>query len=171
MKILFNPEKGSDIANFIYNGVMLDPHPKGQLKQYEDRVAQELIDTFEFLEFVTPEQAQDILKKPKLEFKCELCDYASDKKIGLLGHMRGHKEAIQKAKEPAIDPNIIPVATGKKLTTANPLTAIEEDDLSNGTDKDGVEWYGEGLVEENLSFERIKPAGQGHFGGEALYDS
>ena len=168
MKILFNPKIGSDVSKFIYNGVMLDPHLKEQLKQYENGAAEALKETFSFLEEVTPEQAQDILKRPKLEFKCEICDYASEKKIGLLGHMRGHKEEEKKAAAPVIDPNLIPIASGKKVGRPDPLSIPLENDLVNGADKDGVEWYGEGLVEENSSFERIKPVGQGHFGGESL---
>ena len=40
-------------------------------------------------------------------------------------------------------------------------------DIPNGTDKDGVDWYGEGLEVDNRSqdFSAVRQSGKGHFIG------
>src|SRR3990167_9084148 len=98
MIIVFNPKHGAPINKFVINGIMLDPHKVGEMKQYDDSTGKILLENYGFLQELTPKQAEDILAQPKnLSFKCEYCEYATDKKIGLMGHMRGHQDEIVKA--------------------------------------------------------------------------
>ena len=168
MIILLNPKKpkGSDISGFMAKGAAVEDHKTGEIKQYEDSIAKALVKTFEFLEELTPQQAEKYLAEPKVgEFKCEYCDFSTDVKVALAGHMRSHKNEIAKANEPAIDPNKIPVA---QTTQVRPPQR-QNDPTQNGKDKDGVEWYGEGVQELNKSSMRAMPeAGRGHFRGGSL---
>ena len=143
MKILYNPKNGSPIEKFIFNGIMLAPHKVGGLKQYDDAAATELLKLFGFLEEKTPIQAQEIINKQEAKFKCEYSKYESDKKIGLIGHMRGHEKEIKKAKEPAVDPSVVPVAEGTKVEPRNlPSATHPQDSL-----KIDSSFYGPGLIE------------------------
>jgi len=190
MKIVLNPADGAPISDFIYKGAKLDTHyPAGYttpqntiskgLLQYEDDVADSLIETFGFLEIIDEAKAKQILEKKDEEFKCDFpgCDFVSNKKIGLLGHQRSHEKSRKELEKPAIDPSIVPIAKthlktetesvfgksggGKPIDTA----AL---DIPNGIDKDGVEWSGEGLTVENKSaqsFSKVRKPGQAHFVG------
>ena len=176
MKILYNPQSGSPIQNVYFDGIRRfskldnqEPFIPGQLLQFEDKEADFYLDTWGFLELVTPEQAADIIKKPKLELKCDHCDFATNTKIALLGHNRKHKDEQDKQKEPVIDPNLVPVVGGQKI--ASPLTPEVDGDglaLPDGLDKDGVAWYGGGLTEESPSLSKVPMGGHGHFVGGAL---
>lgn len=171
MKIVYNPKDGAPISRFIFKGVMLDLHPVGELKQYDDLTADALIENYEFLEIVTPDQAKDILSKPKpAQYKCQYCEKEFTEKIALTGHMRSHKDEIRKDGDPQVDESLIPVANGKKVIGQSEMKKIEDDysikgEIPNGSDADGVSWYGEGLTEEKGSLSKITPIGQrGHFG-------
>lgn len=171
MQIIFNPKTGAPIKGFIYDGVLIEEHPVGKLKQYEENVAEALVENFGFLEKVTVEQAQKMLAQPKEgAFKCEYCDFSTDHKIALAGHTKSHAEQVEAAKLPAIDENLIPVAGGKKVVSLNETRAAEKallngQDLPAGLDMDGVEWTGAGLTEENSSLTKAPKLGQsGHFG-------
>ena len=142
MVILYNPKTGSTIEKFVFNGVQLSPHPAGELKQYEENVAKELLNTFGFLEVKTAQQAQEILNKPKeATFKCEYCDFSTDVKVALSGHSRTHQAEIARAKEPQVDPAIIPVAEGTKVEPKKSVARIAQDDLLTSPD-----FYGPGVT-------------------------
>lgn len=181
MKVIYNPKDGAPITQFIYKGLQLDSHfPDGfafedgtfskGLKQYEDDVAKELIETYAFLEEKSPEEAQKMMEEPEdKEFKCDFpnCGFSSKAAIGLAGHKRSHKNDLQK---PAVDPSLIPVAGGRRLLTPEEQKAENNkgSDIENGPDKDGVNWYGEGVKAENKSasaFNSVRRPGQGHFVG------
>ena len=143
MKIIYNPPSGSKIEHFIVAPKgELEPHEVGEIKQYEPEVADLLIKTFGFLEDISPQRAQEILAKPKeLAFKCEHCDFSTDHKVALAGHMRSHAEEIAKAKEPAVDPSIIPVAEATPVKPLKSPAAMKQDELTAGP-----EFYGPGLT-------------------------
>lgn len=178
MIILFNPPEGKPIGkgynNFVYDGILIDPHLPGQLRQYPEDMANYLIEMFGYLTKVTPEIAKSILEKPvKKQFECEFCDFSSNIKIGLVGHNKKHVTEIAAKNEPTIDPDLIPVAGGEKITSNESvdLASVEEDKVKDGIDKDGVKWYGGGLVEEKNSMRPVTPFNrQGHFGGQPLTD-
>ena len=143
MKIIYNPLTGAPIEKFVHQEMgKLDPHPVGELRQYPESVAQDLLDTYGFLEELTPEQASSILKKPQGEFKCDQCDYVSDKHIGLLGHRRKHGDVKVEAKE-EVKVEGIPVAKG---TPVEPRIFNRQD--SQDKDLVGADWYGPGLTQD-----------------------
>lgn len=156
MVILHNPTNGSSIEKVIFQGTMLDPHPKGELRQYTPVLANFLKETYPFLEEVDAVVAQKILNRPKMEFKCEFCDFATDTKVALAGHNRKHEAERAKASEPAIDPNLIPIVGGQKVVSNLELAEQERASIgpdipglnNNNYDRDGVEWTGEGLTED-----------------------
>ena len=144
MIIIYNPPNGSKIEGFRFGSIgELAPHEVGELKQYDPAVGQALLNTFTFLEEVTPQRAQEILVKPKeATFKCEYCDFSTDHRVALAGHMRSHNEEIAKAKEPQIDPEIVPVAEATPVEPLKSPAAVQQDNLTGGP-----EFYGPGLTE------------------------
>ena len=145
MIILYNPPTGSHIEKFIYNGVMLGEHPVGELRQYDEPQAQELKKTFGFLIDVSPKEAEEIIEKKKHPtLQCKFCEFTTDVKIALEGHKRKHEEEANKVKEPAIDPDLIPIATGEKVAPrmAPSATGKMQDNLAADTS-----YYGPGLTE------------------------
>lgn len=177
MKIIFNPLKGKPIGagynDFVYEGEKIEAHLPGEVKQYEENKAQTLLDIFGFLTEVTPDEAKKIAETPKQgTFKCKYCDFSTDLKVALIGHTKKHKEEVAKENAPRIDPDIVPVAGGERITPqrSERESSVNEKAMnpSDGVDKDGVVWYGGGAVEENRSFEKIKPDNQGHFGKQNL---
>jgi hypothetical protein len=186
MKIIYNPEDGALIHDFIYLGDVIEHHYQAGattqdgtisngLKQYEDDIAEALLSTFGFLTEVSEEGAKKIIDTPPTEFKCNFpgCDFVSSKKIGLIGHQRGHQKEAKSKKSletPVVDVNLIPVAKSKKVESVfgPSKTENEVDDIKNGSDKDGVEWYGEGTTVKNESNKNFGPhrgSGQAHFKG------
>ena len=188
MQIVYNPKDGAPITRFVYQGELIEPHyPHGKLmtdgtvcnglKQYEDHIAEAILETFGFLEAYDETQAKRILEAPVEEtFKCDFpgCEFVATKKIGLLGHQRGHAKSKKSEEKPVVDEKLIPVAKSKKVES---VFEIENDaspidgratDIQNGTDKDGVEWFGEGVQVENKSAQHFGPTrgvGKGHFAG------
>lgn len=144
MKIIYNPQTGSKVEDFVFGGVgKLKPHDIGEIIQYDPVVGQKLLDTFPFLEEITAKKAEEILAKPKIgEFKCEYCDFSSNHKVALAGHMRSHTAEIAKESEPQVDPSIIPVA---EATPVEPLKSISDRHQDNLTTDAG--YYGPGLTE------------------------
>lgn len=166
MKIIYNSTE-ANCPNFDFEGSKVEGIGPGQIKQYDDAIAEDMIDRWGFLKSITPEKAQELLAKPKEgDLKCEFCDFKTDYKMALASHMRTHKEEVAKKSQPAIDPNIIPVAATKKIVREkiNTLNSVDDDDETrNGRDRDGVEWYGEGVQEENRSQTHVPKMGEGHF--------
>lgn len=175
MKIVYNPKDGAPITSFIYNGTLIDPHyPDGfetkdgvsnGLFQYEDDVADAILETYLFLETKTPTEAESIANRPqKSEYTCEYpgCEFSTNTKVALIGHKRKHGSS-----DPVLPESIIPVAKGKKILPLAQSEELVNNDISNGSDKDGVDWYGEGVTIENRrdEFGSVKPTGQGHFVG------
>jgi hypothetical protein len=185
MKIIHNPVRGAPIIGFIHEGILLEPlYPEGSelpgggiskgLMQYEDVVAQALKETFEFLVIVNPDQAKRINdKKHEKKFKCEFpeCEGKFESSVDLEEHSKNHMSMPEKSMELAIGPDIVPVATGRKipsLAEQKKMSNNEDDEIRNGRDKDNVEWYGDGAKVVNNSaqaFAGIRTPGKGHFKG------
>ena len=168
MIIVYNPPNGAPVQNFIFKGSVVEPHLVGELKQYEDTIGRELVDTFGFLQILDQIAAKAIMDAPKEpKFKCEYCDFKTDKNIALMGHMRKHADEIKQRSEPVVDPSIIPVAKVSNVVNNEDGNDIRQSlqsgkDIPNGEDRDGVSWYGTGLQEDN-SFSRVRPVGKAHF--------
>lgn len=183
MKILYNPPvpNGAPIGrgynDFIFNGSIIDSLLPGEIKQYEDAEADEILDVFTFIQEVTAEQAQKLMEKPReKELKCDQCDFSTDTKIALISHKKKHEKEAKIAEETAG----IPKASSEKLEEAPdgsplvnpnaPVKAKGEELLPNVVDKDGVEWYGEGKKESRGSMQPTTKFNQGRFGGQPLTD-
>lgn len=172
MRIIFNPAEGAEIHDFISKGKLLDSHPIGELRQYEDNDAQALLETYEFLEEVSADKARSIQGKPKAsDLKCEYCGKEFTVKLALAGHSRSHKnDPLPTVTEQKIDPALVQVAGSKKVMDQEETSRIVKEyemkgDIPNGSDRDGIDWYGNGLTEERGSLSRVTPIGQkGHFG-------
>ena len=181
MKILYNPAVpngapiGKGYNNFVVNGVVIDSLLPGEVKQYDDNVAQTILDEFGFIEEITLERAKKLLEKPReKDLKCDKCDFSTDTKIALISHSKKHeKEALNQ--EELAD---IPAAKNSKLAEAPNgdilaksvpgIVTSESEDIENGIDKDGVEWYGEGRKEHREAMNAVTPFNKGRFGGQPL---
>lgn len=185
MKIIYNPQDGAPISNFIFNNVLVDTHypdryemPNGKLAnglvQYDDFTGEEILETYQFLKELSAEQAKEILERPEdPRYKCGFkdCDFATDTAVALSGHKKKHAKEIEAAKDPVVDPSLIPVAGGKRVMTIAEKQKMMNNgdvDIPNGSDRDGVEWYGEGVEVENRSaqsFAGTRKPGRAHFLG------
>ena len=160
MVILYNPKHGAPVASFNFNGAKIQGNKNpdvvlavGELAQFESALGEFMLKQWGFLTNVTPAEAQKILEKPKeAEFKCQYCDFVTDLKVALMNHAKTHKAEIAKAKEPAIDPTLVPVIEGKPIAGGHVsgLSPTEEIAMQSGikTDGDGVQWYGQRRTDE-----------------------
>jgi|SRR3990167_5699730 len=181
MKVVYNPKDGAPIKNFIHEKIKLDPHyPDGYeyrdnngkaqisngLMQYLDDQAREILLNYQFLEELSSEKVKSILDRPAVApIKCDFpgCTFSTHTKVALFGHKRTHAKELGQANQPVVDPSVIPVAQGQKITVAERKEVVHNEDVGTGTDRDGVEWYGEGTKIEN--FQKVRPQGKGHFIG------
>ena len=148
MKIIFNSSKTAICPEYNFAGALVNAggvEPR-KFKQVSDSVAQDMIKRWGFIIEVNQEEAVRITEQDKKE----------EIKV----------EAVEEPRElPIADPSIFPVDKPQKLET-QPIEPDTKVDIPNGTDKDGVGWYGDGLSESSLK--KVKPAGKGHFMGGAL---
>ena len=178
MIILYNPKTGAPISSFRFEGASIsgDKNPDvvlavGELAQFEPALGEFMKSNWGFLIQVTAEEAKKILEKPvEATYKCQYCEFSTEHKMALTGHLRSHAEQIALSKKPAFDPAIIPVIKGVKSDGSYQATKTTEEDIAiaggTKTDKDGVSWYGPGATEEPRSQSTIGPIGiGGHFGG------
>lgn len=154
IKFVYNPlENGSPIEKWSFNKVEYE-HPVGKILQYEDSVGEALLETYGFLQDLSSEKA--IKLKEELEnkkpFACKYCNFSSNAEIALKGHMRTHKDLIEK--ETKIDPEIIPLAEGKEqnpFTPASPMqkptTPLQSRQIIDETQ--GSAFYGPGFSEKH----------------------
>lgn len=169
MKIILNPSN-TTCPDYNFNGerVNIDGLKPKEMKQYEDEVALDMLARWAFLQEVAPAAVESTLKEIKEpKFACKQCDFKADYQVALAGHMRSHDK--EETSKPQIDPNVVPVASSKKVFNAEKVKEIqqklESNQVLNGTDKDGVTWYGEGVKEDNQSLKKVRPYGKGHFKG------
>lgn len=194
MKVIHNPATGAPISGFIAHSFAVDNfYPEGQayfdpttkkeivsngLMQFPDNVALALYETYPFLKYdLTEDDVKRIAARPEVAaYVCDFpgCDYKGDVKIGLIAHKRKHKNqdgstAVVAEEAVAVDPSLVPVAKSaaiKPLAQTKQIVDNDERETQNGKDKDGVEWYGEGLkIEKPASFKSVDSIEVGHFKG------
>ena len=170
MKLLYNPienredEKGNLIPLGADIGDANDPkkspqfnqvaysHKRGEIKQYEDDVAVFMLETFGFLQDLSPTQAKELTEKLKLPFKCKYCNSSFGAEIALRGHSRTHKAEMVKEVVEDIDPNLIPKAEGQPIPFM-PYSNIPQMQKPSNPDRawdeaTGSGFYGEGFQEK-----------------------
>lgn len=183
MKIIYNPKDGAPITQWVFKGERKDPHyPDGfelqdkkianGLMQYTDEEAFEILETYQFLQEISAVEAKKIVERPSpAEFKCDFpnCDFSSTAKIGLEGHKRKHIAENLIDNKAEFDPTLIPVSGGKRVLTPQDVAKAQDPlrrDIPNGIDRDGVDWYGDGVTVENPNdFGGQRQPGRGHFVG------
>lgn len=172
MKIVFNPESpaGSDIKGFMVKDYgLIDDHLAGQLKQYQDYVADSLLVQFEFLSEVDAEKAKQIKESIGKTLKCDYpkCDFSTETPIALSGHKRSHDKTVDNS-ELLVDISIAPLAGSRPVhrapTESEARNSRWDGSIANGRDADGVEWYGEGLTNDSMEIGPVV-GDAGVFGG------
>ena len=146
MKFIYNSlESGSEIKGFRRNFVEYN-HPVGKIMQYEDKIADELLATYPFLQDLSRADVEKVLESQKKKpFACEFCNFSTDAEIGLISHKRTHAEEI-KEKENPLDATLVPMA-GEKV---EPRVGGSPKIMTNIDAEEGItgpEFYGEGFVE------------------------
>ena len=149
MKFLYNPEEGAPIKDVWYKKTRYFPQGEefkvNSVVQIDDEIADLILSLFEFIHQIDAKTAKEIIAKPPQTFKCEKCEYKTDKKIGLLGHMRGHP----------VDAEIIEgIAVIRKMET----DPVDGADKKSFDQKQSEEDRAAGLEGEGLVIE--KPAGR-----------
>ena len=144
-KILYNPENGAEINNLWIKDVFYLDSKKneefrpGMLLGFDDDIGIFIKNIYGFLIEVEPEDVKNYTAQKDKEYVCDQpgCDYKTTVRIGLEGHKRGHKKAI--------DPMVKVVIGMKKLDEGkkeiNNQSLIDSEATNNGL-------VGEGLVEE-----------------------
>jgi len=152
------------IKSFVWSHARWDLKVN-EVKKFPDEVGEALLRTFEFLMEVTPKNIAEVRKMQEdKSFKCDSCSFETDTKIALAGHKKSHGVSEETSKLLGEIDEARPEGTYKGYAKeAKPSIEAQEGIPStvagNVTDRDGVEWYGEGLEEETLVPK--KPAG--HF--------
>ena len=125
----------------------------GEIKKFRVDVAEYLLKKYQFIVKVKPEEIEKVLKENKeKKFKCEYCAFQTDTRVALTGHTRTHgvtdetKKILDEIPEAGPDAFVI----GAESSDSGKLeyTPLEKEGIpeKEGTvDKDGVEWYGEGV--------------------------
>ena len=147
-KYIYNPlETGSEIKGFRRNFVEYN-HPVGKIMQYDEVIATELLETYPFLQDLSRADVEKVLESQKKKaFACEFCRFSTDAEIGLISHMRTHKEEVEEKENP-LDPTIVPVA-GQTIEprVGGSAKIIQPEEVNIEAEVTGPEWYGEGPQE------------------------
>lgn len=155
-KALYNPKyfavgsrktaNNANIIDFTWS------HAKWNLKvneyfKFPDEVADALLTTYGFLIEVTPKNIAEIKKmQTDKQFKCSECEFETDSKLGLSGHMRSHGQSEETKKFLEDIEQANPKGIYKEsLQDKRSIDEQEGIPSGNNSDQDGVEWYGEGL--------------------------
>lgn len=144
MKIILNPENGSDIQNVQIAGVKyFDEKPfevDTMIKIEDDNVADVLLTLYEFLAELSLDEAKKYKEdKAKRIFKCDKCDMATTTQLALDKHLEKHAREEQLDKELGIE-----VISGKTL----PQEQIDgQEIIDRQATADGL--FGEGLVDDS----------------------
>lgn len=144
-KIILNPTTGAPISNIQIEGkkYFVDkPFEVGTLIKIEDdNTANVLLEIFEFLVYMTAEDARSYqLEQSKKKFPCDKCTEVLMSQQGLDGHKEGHLKEEKLSKELGIEVvEATPVEKVEKVKE-EPLDAITSEARAQGLD------YGEGMV-------------------------
>lgn len=152
-KILFNPDNGAPIQDVNVNGTKYFSEkifePGSLFKFEDDDTANWFLDTFGFLEEISLDKAQKILKEPVLT--CEKCNFTTRIQATMTTHEKKH------AKEAQLDELGIPVV---RATQAQKIVAeMVHTDIQKDIDNEGKSFgdgypgltEGDGLTRENVS--------------------
>lgn len=152
-KILFNPDNGAPISNFVFQGVSYftegDDFMPGTLNKFEDdKVGERFLDTFAFLVEMTPEAAKKLLSEQKL--KCDKCEFETRVKTQLAKHEESHKK--DKELDDLGIPVVVKQASQRARLAGNTNTSGQKDieDSENSRLNDGFPGLeeGEGLTQD-----------------------
>lgn len=129
-----------------------------QMANFTDSVGQAMLKHIDFLIEVTPKNIDEIKKMMEVKaFKCEICGEEFGIKLALAGHMRSHeKDGSGKPVMEGID-EARPTNKFKGFSKTPGIMTPEQmegiPDTSNGSvkDRDGVEFYGEGLQSDTTN--------------------
>ena len=147
MKIVRNPQSRATIQSFLFKKRIYGSDerallPIGQMKPFPDEFADALIGVYDFL----AEESQEG------KFICKYGDYVSESQTGCNIHEKKHEKRIAAGEEKVSD-NSEEFITPQEEIEAEKQKQIElvtQDGIpvGEGTDKDGVGWYGAGVEEE-----------------------
>jgi hypothetical protein len=126
-----------------------------ELKKLRSDVAKYLLGKYKFLRKIDPRKVDDLMKEMKDKpFKCQLCNFESEKKVALTGHMRSHKLSPEAQKVLDEIPESTPDAfvVGAEYSRSGKTEVVSADQAegiptNSQPDRDGVSWYGKGLEE------------------------
>lgn len=152
MIILKNPNTGAPIIDFVVDKTSYK-FAVGELGAFQDNVGENLLKTYGFLERV------ELQADSGGKFKCPQCEYVNERRIGVLGHMRGHNNPDLKPGQVLKDqtgPDVKEVVGIPVVSLEDKLKARDQEayaDLgvapAGVIDKDGVEWTGAGLEKDS----------------------
>lgn len=122
-----------------------------EIAKFPEQVAEGMLSTYGFLRKVNPEDLENVKKEMEDKpFKCEHCGAEFSTEKALQGHLMGKHKLSEESRE--FLKTIPEVSIDEEFIPAKKLAPEQEEGIPvKGTDKDGVEWYGEGLEDDNLS--------------------
>jgi hypothetical protein len=141
----------ADIKSFVWSHARWDLKVN-ELKKFPEDVGQALLKHFGFLIKVDKKNLEEIKKMmADKKFKCPHCDFETDYKMALSGHMKTHTsednvelEGVEEAKPKGA---YQPPKPSRRLSPEE-ASGIPKGDYAK--DKDGVEWYGEGVKKDKI---------------------
>ncbi len=150
-KLLHNPEKGSEIKNFVFKNEHYMDAKEGQafapgmvVNIESDELAEFMLSTWGFLEEISYDKAKKYLES-KEEFPCDKCEFKTKYRIAFEGHKKKHFSEAQ------VDELGIP-----KITKSQVEKEIDDKELSNKRLKawdaqdNQAGLIGEGLTEDHV---------------------
>jgi hypothetical protein len=144
MKFLYNPTDGAPIRKVWLEGVQYftdEAFEIDTILQLDDNLADFLLRIFEFLKEVSKDEAAKLATQKKEEFKCDVCDFKTTAKIGLISHKKIHEK----------DSNYVPGIKTVRIENAKKAMPTGEQTIKKWEEQDeasGLE--GEGLVRDTV---------------------
>lgn len=139
--ILSNPKDGAAITKFVVEGELWN-FAVGETLEFPDKVAEKLQEVFGFLKEVF---VLSVLRDEELnQYRCSVCGFARKEKIAVEGHLIKHEGVRGKVEKATPLGSAIPNPT---IMQARQKKTQTFEELQNGRDRDGVEFYGEGYQE------------------------
>ncbi len=157
MKLIYNPRKYNgapcvDIIDYPFAGGTYTIKKNSVMRCEDDNLAKALLENFGFLEQIKVEQLPEIQKEMEdKDFKCEYCNKEFETEQKLHGHILGaHKLS---AENEAALKDIPTIGSKNSVAPTQPKESIDASEgiPNKGKDRDGVEWYGEGVQEDSVS--------------------
>ena len=148
MIILKNPDNGAPISHIVNKSEY--KIAVGETVPFTDEVGLVLKGIYGFLEEV------DVPQNKLGKFKCPYCEFTSDVQLGVIGHMRSHKDKPQAQAEKVTEETVVEPAQGKPVVSLEEQKRKEQEEIysdpeipkGEAKDRDGVEWVGQGLEKD-----------------------